>query len=534
MDRRDKLIEAALALHAELSLPAVLQRIIELAAEITDARYGAVGVLGPRGRLVEFVTTGITPEQREAIGDPPVGHGILGVLIREAKIVRIPDITKHPHSFGFPPNHPPMRSFLGAPIESRGEVFGNIYLAEKRSSDEFSEDDERAIELLAAQAGVAIENARLYQEAGRRQRMLEAIREISNSILARGESNEALELIARRARELVGADLASVHVPIPGQRVLHVEAADGAYADAVRGERFPIEGSISGEVIRAGRVVVVEDATKDPRAYQPLVRLQHMGPAVFVPLTSQGKAFGTLAAANERGRRPFTAGDVELLETFADQAALALEYAGARAEVERLLVLEDRERIAKELHDGVIQALFAVGMGLQGTALMSGDEELTERIEGAVAELDRVIRDLRNYIFGLRPGILADRQLDQALRHLGEEFQQRSGVVTIVDVDQSVAALLSDRAAEVVQLVRESLSNVGRHADASTCRVSLFRENEHAVVEIDDDGRGFDPNIARRGEGLTNLEKRADALGGKATIESIPAQGTTVRLELPL
>jgi signal transduction histidine kinase len=538
MDRRDKLIEAALTLHSELSLPAVLQRIIELAAEITDARYGAVGVIGPRGRLIEFITTGITPKEREAIGDPPVGHGILGVLIREAHPVRIRDITTHPHSFGFPPNHPPMHSFLGTPIESRGEVFGNIYLAEKQGAEEFSEEDELAIELLAAQAGVAIENARLYEEAGRRARMLEAMREISNAILSRAETSEVLNLIARRARELVGADLASVHVPVPGALQLVVEAADGELAERVRGERFPIEGSISGEVVKAGRAIVVDDASKDPRAYQPLVRLQRMGPAVFVPLTSQGKAFGTLAAANEkandRERRGFSADDVSVLEAFGAQAALALDYEGTRADLERLLVLEDRERIAKELHDGVIQALFAVGMGLQGTALMSGDPELGERIEGAVGELDRVIRDLRNYIFGLRPGILADRQLDQALRHLGDEFQQRSGVVTVVEVDATVAAELSNRAGDLVQLVRESLSNVGRHARATTVRVSLFRSDDHAVVEIDDDGTGFDIETATRGEGLTNLEKRAEALGGKARIESTPGLGTTVLLELPL
>jgi signal transduction histidine kinase len=237
---------------------------------------------------------------------------------------------------------------------------------------------------------------------------------------------------------------------------------------------------------------------------------------------------------NEKGGRGFSADNVSVLEAFGAQAALALDYEGTRAELERLLVLEDRERIAKELHDGVIQALFAVGMGLQGTALMSGDPELGERIEGAVGELDRVIRDLRNYIFGLRPGILADRQLDQALRHLGDEFQQRSGVVTVVEVDATVAAELSNRAVDLVQLVRESLSNVGRHAQATTVRVSLFRRDDHAVVEVDDDGTGFDTETATRGEGLTNLEKRVEALGGKATIESTPGLGTTVRLELPL
>jgi signal transduction histidine kinase len=366
VDRRDRLIRSGLALASELSLEAVLQRIVEAAAELTDARYGALGVLGSDGRIAEFVTTGVTAEQRAAIGDPPTGHGILGLLIQDPRPVRIPRLGEHRLSYGFPPNHPPMTSFLGAPVTSRGRVYGNLYLTNKRGAAEFDEEDEEALVILAAQAGIAVENAHLYNE------------------------------------------------------------------------------------------------------------------------------------------------------------------------VERLAVLEDRERIARDLHDGVIQALFAVGMGLQGAALVSADEGLSTRIEGAVAELDRVIRDLRNYIFGLRPGILADRQLDTALRTLVEEFQSKSGIVGVVQLDETVASELSRMAGDIVQLTREALSNVGRHSGATTCRVSLFQRDGTAVLEIDDDGSGFDQASVRRGEGLTNLEERAAALGGKASVESVPAQGTTVRIELPL
>jgi signal transduction histidine kinase len=373
VDRRDRLIQSGLILHAELSLEAVLQRIVELAAELTEAQYGALGVLGPDGRIEQFVTTGITPEQRAAIGDPPTGHGILGLLIEDPRPVRIADLTRHPRSHGFPANHPPMRTFLGAPVTSRGRAYGNLYLTNKAGGAEFDEDDEQALVVLAAQAGIAVENARLYEQAQARQR-----------------------------------------------------------------------------------------------------------------------------------------------------------------DIERLMVLEDRERIAKELHDGVIQALFAVGMGLQGTALMSGDEELASRIEGAVAELDRVIRDLRNYIFGLRPGILADRELDTAIRALVEEFQSKSGVVTILELDETVASELSNVAGDIVQLTREALSNVGRHSGAATCRVRLVRESAAAVLEVDDDGKGFDPATVRRGDGLTNLEHRAAEIGGVATIDSAATRGTTVRIELPL
>jgi signal transduction histidine kinase len=374
--RQQALIEAGMILASELSLDAVLRRIVELAVEISDARYGALGVLTPDRRAIEeFITVGVTPEERAAIGDPPVGHGVLGLLIEEAGPLRIPDIGADPRSVGFPPNHPPMRSFLGAPVVARGTVFGNIYLTEKRDAPEFSEEDEAALVVLASQAGIAIENARLYEEIQRQQR-----------------------------------------------------------------------------------------------------------------------------------------------------------------ELQRLSVLEDRERIAKELHDGVIQSLFAVGMGLQGAASFAKEDELGRRIENAVSEIDRSIRDLRNYIFGLRPGILADRQLHQALRALGAEFEARSGVLTVVDVDEKTAGTLASRAGDLVQMTREALSNVGRHAQAETCRVSLRPgvSGETAVLEIDDDGVGFDPDAHVTGMGLANLTDRVGALGGDVAIESSAGTGTTIRLTMPI
>ena len=372
--RMEMLIEAGLTLSSELDLDAVLERIVELAVAITGARYGALGVLGEmQPRIERFITHGVTDEERAAIGAPPVGHGILGLLIEERRPMRIPDIGGDPRAHGFPPNHPSMHSFLGAPVVALGQVFGNIYLTEKQSALEFTDEDEAALVVLATQAGVAIENARLYEET-------------------------------RRAHE----------------------------------------------------------------------------------------------------------------------------------ELARLELLEDRERIAKELHDGVIQALFAVGMGLQGTAAMAADPEIARRIENATEEVDRAIRDLRNYIFGLRPGILADRQLDQALKQLGREFQERTDVLTIVDVDGSVAAELASRASDVVQLMREALSNVGRHADATSCRVTLRRADDSAELEIDDDGEGFDPASPSAGMGMANLRDRVASLGGELSVASVVGDGTTIRALLPL
>jgi len=373
-DRDRKLIEAGMVLASELSLDAVLGRIVELAVELTEARYGALGVLAPDGRSIEeFVTEGITPEERAKLGDPPTGHGLLGILIREPRPLRIPDIAADPRSAGFPPDHPSMRSLLGAPVSGRGRVFGNIYLTDKRGGEPFDEEDERVIVVLAAQAAVAVENARLHDET-------------------------------------------------------------------------------------------------------------------------------------ERGAR----------------------------EIRRLEMLDERERIAKELHDGVIQSLFAVGMNLQAVAALSGDPETAHRLEAAVDDVDRAIRDLRNYIFGLRPGILADRQLDQALTDLAGEFGSRTGVVTIVEIDAAVAAELSSRATDVVQLVREALSNVGRHGEATTCRVSLRRATRGVVLEVDDDGRGFDVDLTAWGMGLRNLRDRVESLGGTFEIESVLGEGTTVRVTLPV
>jgi signal transduction histidine kinase len=375
-DRAELLIQAGLALSAETELEAVLTRIVELAVDITGARYGALGVLGEDEPVIErFITEGVSDEVRAAIGHPPTGHGILGLLIREARPIRIPDIAVDPRAYGFPPNHPPMHSFLGAPVKAMGRLFGNLYLTEKIAAAAFTDDDQAAIEVLATQAGVAIENARLYDETRRAQR-----------------------------------DLA------------------------------------------------------------------------------------------------------------------------------RLEVFEERERIARELHDGVIQSLFAVGMGLQGTAAMVADEDLAKRLEAAVEEVDRAIRDLRNYIFGLRPGILADRQLGQALQRLVSEFQSRSGVVTAIDVDEGIAAELSGRAADIVQIAREVLSNVERHAGAATCRVTLLRGTTDGVAElvIDDDGSGFDPLTPGEGFGLENLRERVTTLGGTLEIESSRGEGTRVQATLPL
>ena len=536
-DRRDQLLELGLALAADLSLPTVLQRIIELAVELTGARYGALGVLGTDGRIRQFITVGISEEERRAIGPLPVGEGILGALIHDAKPLRLRRIVDDRRSIGFPANHPPMSSFLGAPVVARGKVFGNIYLTEKQGATEFDADDEAALVVLAAQAGVAIENINLYDEGRRRERWLEAVRAIGNAILAGQELEVVLKAVAHDARELARAATSTIVVPSlegDGDSELKVAIADGAHANELAGLRVPMAGSMSGDVMRTKQATVLADASTDPRTYQPMVSLGHMGPMVLVPLIVQGRAIGTLAVANPVGGVAFEEQEVRLVETFANQASIALEYARAQRELQRVAVLDDRERIARELHDGVIQSLFAVGMGLQAVAQRSGDRDVESRVESAVSEIDRAIRDLRNYIFGLRPGLLADRQLCQALDDLIADFAEKSGVTTVPDIDEGLAAELAPRSADLVQLTREALSNVGRHAQAATCRVSLFRENGQGVLQIEDDGQGFDTLAPHTGQGMRNLRERVTAMGGQLAIESVTGEGTTLRISLPL
>ena len=523
-----------MVLASELSLATVLQRIVELAVELTDAHYGALGVLGGGDeRLAEFITTGISDEARALIGHIPYGRGVLGQLIDDPRPLRLSRVSDHPSSSGFPPDHPAMTTFLGAPVMARGRVFGNIYLTEKAAKADFTQADEDALVVLAAQAGVAIANARVFEESERRRRSLEAVSALTDRVVSGEDTAAVLETVAENARELVHTDLAMI---VGRSREMDdpvVMVADGHAAAELRGMRVPAEGSISGQVMQTGRVVVVENASEQPLAYGPLVSSADMGPTIFVPLRLQGEVVGTLSVANRRGGALFTAEDAALVQTFANQASVALHDNRAREDRERLSLLDERERIGRELHDGVIQSLFAVGMTLQGTAMASSDAEIRRRLDGAVEELDRAIIDLRNYIFGLRPAILVDNQLGAALQGLVDDFSAASGVVTVAEVEGPAAAAARGQSTDVVQLVREALSNVRRHAAASTCRVSLRLDQGEVILEIDDDGAGFDARDARPGMGLVNLQQRAEKLGGEARINSVPGEGTLVSIRLP-
>lgn len=533
--REEVLVKAALALTSELSLPAVLQKIADLACEVADARYAALGVVGSGGRIVEFVTHGLSDEQRARIGRLPEGHGILGALIKDARPLRLPRIQDDPRSIGFPANHPPMTTFLGVPVAIHGKVFGNLYLTEKRDGAHFTQGDEDAVVRLAAQAAVAVENARLYHEAQVGQRLLTAVNLVANAILEGQDIDEVLGLVARHARELVNARVATVTTPF-SERDLILRVADGENAASLAGTRFPASGSISGEIMGSGEPVVVPDLSSDERSSGPLAQLGTIKGALFVPLAVRGRSFGTLGVGNHEDDDPFSEEDLEMVRTFAAQAAIALEHQRITDELQRLALVEDRERIAKELHDDVIQSLFAEGMALQASLGRVNDSSAMEvRISQAVENIDRVIRDLRNYIFGLRPGAAADRQVERSLNDLALSFERADGATIEVVIDPTAASQVAGRAADVVQLAREAISNAVRHSGCDLVRVTLSSDGENVALEVSDDGKGFVyPPPADHGHGLRNLRERAAALGGELSIESETGTGTLVRVTIPL
>lgn len=367
----------------------------------------------------------------------------------------------------------------------------------------------------------------------RSQERIEAMLEVSALILRGEPADEVLALIARQARQLVSADVAIIKVPTAANAELAVQVADGVAEGELRGIRIALEGSLAGDVFRKGHGRVVEDASNRLLAGDPIVKLG-FGPSIVVPLSAPGSVFGTLTVANLVGRPAFGADDLQVVELFARQAAVALDYSRVRDELRRLAVVEDRERIGRDLHDGVIQALFGVGMNLQATALLAGPGDLSDRLEMAVSELDGAIHDLRNYIFGLRPGLLDHQELAQAIAKLAAETEEKSGIAVATEVDPRLASAMAAQAADLVQLVREALSNVARHSQAATCRVSLRRDGDHASLVIEDDGLGFDTSAVAPGQGLGNLGERVERLGGGLALSSQPGEGTRVEISLPV
>jgi signal transduction histidine kinase len=531
-DRTHALLEAVVAVGSNLELEVVLRRIVEAAVRLVDSRYGALGVIGEGGTLAEFVPVGLEEQEITGIDHWPEGRGLLGELISHPDTVRLAEIAADPRSVGFPAGHPPMKSFLGTPIMIRDEIYGNLYLTEKRDGAEFDEDDEALVKALAAAAGVAIENARLYAEARRQQQWLRANGEVTQRLLSGEQPHEVLALVALQALEISGADLVVLALPVGGEQLV-VEHATGAGADEALGLVLPLGGSASGMVMASGKPLAVDDFSNDQRV-APVAR-EHLklGPAVVVPIGSPGNVRGVLTAGRHQGSMPLSPQAVEMLVTFAAQAGIGLELAEHRRDAQRLALFEDRDRIARDLHDLVIQRLFATGMSLEGTAGLSADAEVVNRVQQAVDALDVTIKDIRSAIFTLQSRPLPGPQgLRANLLGVIAEMTESLGFAPSVRMDEELDTRVPGEIAEhLLAVLREALSNVARHAGASRATVTVTVGADLALVARDD-GRGIGETSRR--SGLGNLADRASKLSGTLLVHPADGGGTELEWRVPL
>jgi signal transduction histidine kinase len=532
-DRTHALLEAFVAVGGQLDLEVALRRIVEAAVSLVDARYGALGVIGEGGTLVEFVPVGLDESEIGKIDHWPEGRGLLGELITHPDTLRLPDISADPRSSGFPEGHPPMRSFLGTPVRIRDETYGNLYLTEKRSGAGFDEEDEALLVALAAAAGVAIENARLYAEARRQQQWLRANAEVTQRLLSEDEPHNVLALVTRQALEMAGADLVVLALPTASGEQLVIEHAVGAGSEEALGLLLPVKSSASGIVMGSGKPLTVDDFSSDERV-APAARQQlGLGPAVVVPLGSAGNVRGVLTAGRHRGSLPLSPPAVEMLITFVAQAGIGLELAEHRRDAQRLALLEDRDRIARDLHDLVIQRLFATGMSLQGSAGLIFDPEAASRVRQAVDALDETIRHIRSAIFTLhsRPQAGPAGTRTRILSVVGE-MTESLGFAPSVRMEERLGTLVPEEIAEhLLAVLREALSNAARHAHASRVSVAV-RADSDLTLTVRDDGTGME--ALNRRSGLGNLADRAGELGGTMRVGPAESGGTELEWRVPL
>lgn len=529
-DRLDGLIDAILAITSGLKLDATLRAIVHTAAELVDARYGALGVRGYGHRLVEFVYEGIDEETRHLIGSLPEGRGVLGALIEEPKPIRLDDISRHPASVGFPLHHPPMRTFLGVPVRIRDEVFGNLYLTEKADGQPFSDDDEVLVQALAAAAGIAVDNARLFEESRTREAWIEATRDIGTQMLAGADPAMVFRLIAEEALTLMAGAATLVAVPLDDEApacevddLVIVEVA-GEISPAVKQMTVAVSGTSIGGVFhdrtprRFDRLDLAVDGPVEP------------GPALVLPLRAADTVAGVLVALRSADEQPFSDKQLDMMAAFADQAALAWRLATAQRQMREVEILTDRDRIARDLHDHVIQRLFAVGLTLQGAAPRARVPAVRESIYSSIDDLQEIIQEIRSAIFDLHAGPSRatglrhrlDKVIDQLAIPALHTTVQYTGPLSVVDT------VLANHAEAVL---REAVSNAVRHANATSLAINVSVEDD-VRVEVVDDGVGISGDITE--SGLRNLRQRADDAGGEFTVENMPTGGTLLRWSAPL
>jgi signal transduction histidine kinase len=535
-----RLVDAGIAVTSELSLDGVLQKIVEAAAELTGAKYAALGVIDRSGRALErFLTTGVDEETRERIGEPPHGRGILGVLIHEARTLRLHDLTADPRAVGFPPHHPLMQSFLGVPILLRGVGYGNLYLTEKEGGEDFTAEDEELVSMLASQAAVAIENARLYESATRWLAQLESLTEVGNALAGETELGPLLELIATRLRELIAAEIVVIALPAAGGE-LRIEAAVGSQAPDFIGTFLSREGSKSGRVLERRRSERVDSMLDDVEVDQDISRRMGLRSGLFVPLLVGDRAIGVIVAHNRLGPDGrFSDDELRLAETFAARAAVAVDLSDrvARDALRRVVAGQEleRRRLARELHDETGQALTSILLGLKQVE----EAKTPEQAHQAGADLRELIvhtlQSVRRLAVELRPQALDDFGLVPALERLGEAFGEKSGITVDVQANLDATRLPAEIETALYRIVQEALTNVAKHSGATRVSVVVTRRAGLVTAVVEDDGKGFG---ARPGEGdglgLIGMKERVGLLDGRLAIESTEGAGTTVVAEVPV
>ena len=538
-NRLRALVETGVAITSELSLDALLQRLVEAASELTGARYAALGVIDRSGSALErFLTTGIDAETHAAIGELPKGRGILGVLIREDASLRLHNLGEDPRAVGFPPNHPPMRTFLGVPIHLRGIAYGNLYLTEKEGGEDFTEEDQELVELLASQAAVAIENARLYEAATGWSKQLESLNEVGNALATETDLGRLLDLIARRLRELLDARLVLVLLP-SGEDELRFAAVAGDQAE-LAATTITRSTSKSGRVLERGQSERVDSVLDDPDVDHEAMRLLGARTGLWVPLLVRGRAIGVLAAHDKLGADArFTDTDLRLAETFATRAAVAVDLSERIAQDSLRRVVEaqelERRRLARELHDETGQALTSILLGLKSLEERSKDpasRAATQELRGLVVS---TLQDVRRLAVELRPSALDDFGLVAALERLAESFAEQTAISVDFQTALADERLPADVETALYRIVQESLTNVVKHARARRVSILLARKEGAVKAVVEDDGQGFDAaEQTGDGYGLVGMRERLALLGGRLEVESTRDAGTTIAAEVPV
>ncbi|RLP30533.1 GAF domain-containing sensor histidine kinase [Nocardia seriolae] len=514
-DRIDGLVEAMLAVTSGLDLDQTLSTIVRAATILVDARYGALAVRGHEKQISQFIFHGIDEQTRASIGDLPEGHGVLGLLLDKPEPVRLDELARHPAAAGFPPHHPIMRTLLAMPVRIRGEVFGSLYLCEKSGGHPFTEDDEVLLQALAAAAGIAVDHARLYEQARTRQAWIEATRDIATEFLADTEPNKVLAHVVEHARELTASQRALLAVVDPDDLPEHI-------TELVVAQWSGPDEPPAGHAVRAAGTAVGQALTTraplrfdDARHVDLGTSLADVGPALVLPLHTPDSTLGVLIMLRAAESAPYTDELVELIAAFTDQAALAMQLAVAQRRMRELDILTDRDRIARDLHDHVIQRLFAIGLSLQGTVPRARVPEVQQRLSDAINDLQDVVQEIRTSIFDLHGGDGHSTRLRQRLERAVKQQTTATEIRALLHVTGPLSVVEPALADHAEAVVREAVSNAVRHSGADTITIDIGVADDLTIV-VADNGCGIPESITP--SGLTNLARRAEQSGGSLAV----------------